>query len=123
MAGYYDLFVAPVPDGKVDVFRQQTELFATVLREHGARSFVELEAEDAKPGKVTSFPQAVQAAAGEKVFVGIATFDDRAHRDQVMGKTMQDQRLADAMAPGKSPVDGARMFFGGFRVFHDASRA
>ncbi|MCO5086973.1 MAG: DUF1428 domain-containing protein [Methylobacteriaceae bacterium] len=122
MTGYYDLFVAPVPEGKVEAFRKQTEAFAQVLKQNGARTFVEVEADDAKPGRVTSFPQSVKLEPGEKVFVGIVGFDDRKHRDEVMAKAMQDKRLADSMSDGKAAADGGRMFFGGFKVFLDAAR-
>jgi PhnB protein len=77
---------------------------------------VEVEADDAPAGKVTSFPQSVALKADETVFAGIITYRSRAHRDEVNAKAMKDPRLA-GMTPETMPFDGKRMFFGGFKPF------
>ncbi len=66
MSGYHDLFVAPVPEANIETFRRQAQALASVMKEHGALSFIEVEADDAPVGKVTSFPQAVALKPGEK---------------------------------------------------------
>ncbi len=116
MTSYTDLFVVPVPAKNVEVYRKQAELFVTVWREHGALSCVEVEADDAPAGKVTSFPQSVALKPDETVFVGIITYRSRAHRDEVSAKAMKDPRMA-GMKPETMPFDGKRMFFGGFKPF------
>ena len=113
---YTDVFVVPVPKTNIAAYRKQAELFVHVWREHGALSCVEVEADDAPAGKVTSFPQSVALQSNETVFVGIITYRDRAHRDEVNAKAMKDPRMA-AMKPETMPFDGKRMFFGGFKPF------
>ena len=113
---YTDIFVVPVPKKNIEAYRKQAELFAKVWLEHGALSCVEVEADDAPTGKVTSFPQSVALKPDETVFVGIITYRDRAHRDEVSGNAMKDPRMA-GMKPETMPFDGKRMFTGGFKPF------
>ena len=116
MSHYVDLFVVPVPKQNIEAYRKQAEQFVAVWREHGALSCIEVEADDAPPGKLTSFPQSVDLKPGETVFVGIVTYRSRAHRDEVNAKAMKDPRMA-GMDPKSMPFDAKRMFFGGFKPF------
>ena len=113
---YTDLFVVPVPKKNIAAYRKQAELFVKVWIEHGALSCIEVEADDAPAGKITSFPQSVALKPDETVFVGIITYRSRAHRDEVNAKAMKDARMA-GMKPETMPFDGKRMFFGGFKPF------
>src|SRR6185369_15447963 len=63
MSSYVDLVIIPVPEARLADYRRLAEVSAQVWREHGALSYVEIEADDAKPGKVTSFPQSVALEA------------------------------------------------------------
>ncbi len=116
MSAYTDLIVIPVPEAKLADYRRLAEISEQMWREHGALSYVEVQADDAKPGKVTSFPQSVDLQPGERVMVSIITYRSRAHRDEVNGKVMKDPRMA-AMDPKILPFDAKRMFFGGFKPF------
>ncbi len=116
MSSYVDLVVIPVPEARLGEYSKLAEISERVWREHGALSYVEVQADDAKPGKVTSFPQSVAAEAGETVIVAIMTYRSRAHRDEVTGRAMKDPRMA-GMDPKSLPFDTRRMFFGGFRSF------
>ena len=120
MAQYVDGFVLPLPKGKVDAYRRIARKAGKVWREHGALEYRECVAEDVKPGKVTSFPQAVKAKRGETVVFAWIVFKSRAHRDRVNAKVMKDPRLAEVMAAGAMPFDSSRMFWGGFEVIVDA---
>jgi uncharacterized protein YbaA (DUF1428 family)/uncharacterized glyoxalase superfamily protein PhnB len=123
MSSYTDLFVVPVPKQNIEAYRKQAELFFNVWREHGALSGVEVEADDAPVGKLTSFPQSVALKPDETMFVGIITYRSRAHRDDVCARAMKDPRMA-AMTPEAMPFDGRRMFTGGFKPFvNDATPA
>jgi uncharacterized protein YbaA (DUF1428 family) len=116
MSDYVDVFVVPVPKENIEAYRRQAELFAKVWREHGALSCIEVEGDDAPPGKVTSFPQSVDLKPDETVFVGIISYRSRAHRDEVSAKAMKDPRMA-GMSADTMPFDGKRMFWGGFKPF------
>ena len=114
MSSYVDLVVTPVPEARLGEYRQLAEISERVWRDHGALSYIEVEADDAKPGKVTSFPQSVALQAGETVIVAIMTYRSRAHRDEVSSRAMKDPRMA-GMDPKTLPFDAKRMFFGGFK--------
>jgi len=113
---YVDGFVTPVPKKKLSEYRRLARLAGKVWKEHGALEYVECVAEDVKPGKLTSFPQAVMLKRSETVVFSWISYRSRAHRDRVLAKVMADRRLAKMMDPKKMPFDGKRMFWGGFEV-------
>ena len=114
MPNYVDGFVVPVPRKKADAYRKLAKLAAKIWREHGALDYVEAIADDVKPGKWTSFPQAVKLKPGEVVWFSYIVFKSRRHRDRVNAKVMKDSRLP--MDPSGMPFDGKRMIYGGFTV-------
>ena len=116
---YVDGFVLPVPKNKLDTYRKMARLAGKVWREHGALEYRECVADDVKPGKVTSFPQAVKLKPGETVIFAWATFKSRKHRDKANEKIMKDPRLQGMMDPKKMPFDAMRMFWGGFTTIVD----
>jgi uncharacterized protein YbaA (DUF1428 family) len=116
---YVDGFVLAVPKKNLAAYRVQARKAGKVWKEHGALSYVEAVADDVKPGKYTSFPQAVKLKAGEVVVFSFAIYESRAARNRIMKKVMSDPRLADMMKPENMPFDGKRMIFGGFKSFID----
>jgi uncharacterized protein YbaA (DUF1428 family) len=116
---YVDGFVLPVPKRNLEAYRRIARLAGKVWREHGALEYVECVADDVKPGKWTSFPQAVKLKPGEAVWFSYIVYKSRRHRDRVLAKVMKDKRLAPMMDPKKMPFDGKRMFWGGFKVMVD----
>jgi uncharacterized protein YbaA (DUF1428 family) len=72
--------------------------------------------DDAQPGKVTSFPQAVQLKDGEVIALAWVVYKDKADRDRISKAVMEDPQLKDSMDPSKMPFDGKRMFWGGFET-------
>ena len=115
MALYVDGFVLPVPVKQLAAYRRMAKVGAKVWREHGALEYVECVADDVKPGKLTSFPQAVKLKPGEVVVFSYIVYKSRRDRDRAMKKVMTDPRLAKWMDPKTLPFDGKRMFWGGFK--------
>ena len=111
---YVDSFILPVATRDVAAYTKVSRKMARVYMDHGALEYREWLAEDVKPGKLTSFPQAVKLKPGETVVVAYVTFKSRAHRDKVNAKVMADPRMQALMPPGVIPVDGKRMIVGGF---------
>jgi uncharacterized protein YbaA (DUF1428 family) len=109
---YVDGFVVPVPKANLSRYREWAQLAAKVWKEYGALDYKEWVAEDVKPGKVTSFPQAVQLKDDEVVVIAWATYESRQARDAIMEKIMKDPRMQSD--PKDWPFDGQRMIFGGF---------
>lgn len=116
---YVDGFVLPVPKRKLAAYRNMSRKAGKIWREHGALAYVECVADDVKPGKSTSFPQAVKLKPGEAVWFSYIVYKSRRDRDRINAKVMKDKRLASMMDPKKLPFDGRRMFWGGFRVVVD----
>jgi uncharacterized protein YbaA (DUF1428 family) len=112
---YVDGFVVPVPKKNIEAYKQFSEKAGHVWKEHGALEYVECIADDVKPGKVTSFPQAVKLEPDEVVVLSWIIYESREERDRIMAAVMSDPRLKD-MDPKSMPFDGMRMFWGGFQV-------
>ena len=116
---YVDGFVLPVPKNKLDAYRRFSRKAGKVWRDHGALEYKECVGDDVKPGKLTSFPQAVKLKRGETVVFSWITYKSRAHRDRVNAKVMKDPRLAKMMDPKSNPFDMKRLIYGGFKVAVD----
>ena len=116
MAEYVDGFVLAIPKKNTELYRKLARRAGKVWRDHGALQYRECVADDVKPGKYTSFPQAVKLKPGEVVWFSWIVYKSRRHRDQVNAKVMKYPRIADMMDPKAMPFDGKRMIFGGFKV-------
>jgi uncharacterized protein YbaA (DUF1428 family) len=116
MPRYVDGFVVPVPTDNLEAYRRMARKAGKIWKEYGALEYVECVGDDVKPGKVTSFPQAVKLKPNETVVFSWIVYKSRAHRDSVNAKVMKDPRLAPMMDPKSMPFDGKRMFWGGFKT-------
>jgi uncharacterized protein YbaA (DUF1428 family) len=114
MSVYVDGFVVPVPKDKVAEYRRLARKFGALWIQHGALELHECVGDDVKPGKLTSFPQAVKLKADEVVVFSWIVFKSRRHRDAVNKKVMADPLMAQ-VDPKSMPFDGKRMFWGGFK--------
>lgn len=115
---YVDGFVIPVPKAKKDAYRQLAEMAAPIYREFGALSVVECWGDDVPPGKVTSFPMAVNLKDDEVVVFSWILWPDKATRDAGQRKVMEDPRMT--LPPEGAPFDAQRMIFGGFETLVEA---
>lgn len=113
---YVDGFVLPVPISNLAAYKKLARVAGKVWRELGALAYTECLADDVKPGKTTSFPQAVKLKDGEIVVLAWIVYKSRKQRDQITAKAMADPRLA-AWNAENMPFDGKRMFWGGFKPF------
>jgi uncharacterized protein YbaA (DUF1428 family) len=112
---YVDGFVVPVPKKSLAAYRKMARKAGKIWIEHGALEVRENVADDVKPGKLTSFPQAVKLKADEVVVFSWIVYKSRRERDRINKKVMADPRLASMMDPKALPFDGKRMFWGGFK--------
>ena len=113
---YVDGFVTPVPKRSLAKYTAMGRKWGRIWRDHGALSYTETIADDVKPGKLTSFPQAVKLKPGEVVWLSFVRYRNRAHRDRVNKNAMNDPRAQEIMADKDVPFDMKRIFFGGFKV-------
>lgn len=113
---YVDGFVTPVPRKKRAANIKLSRTMAKIMRDHGALEYRECIADDVKPGKWTSFPQAVKLKKDEVVWFSYIVYRNRKHRDRVMAAAMKDKRMQPLMDPKNYPFDGKRLIYGGFKV-------
>ena len=85
-----------------------------MAEKHGALSYVNCIADDVKPGKETSFRQAVKLHDDEVVVTSWAVYRSREDRDRANKSIMEDPDFKELSRD--MPVDGKRMFMGGFLV-------
>lgn len=114
MSVYVDGFVTPVPSERLADYRRLARKFGALWIRYGALEVHECVADDVKPGKLTSFPQAVKLKPDELVVFSWIVFKSRRHRDAVNKKVMADPLVADVQMKDM-PFDGKRMFWGGFK--------
>ncbi|HJW46088.1 MAG TPA: DUF1428 domain-containing protein [Lysobacter sp.] len=112
---YVDGYVLPVPNKNLDAYKKMARKAGKVWMEYGALHYVECVGDDVKPGKVTSFPQAVKLKDDEVVVFSWIVYKNRRDRDRINKLVMADPRLASMADPKNLPFDGRRMFWGGFK--------
>lgn len=115
MARYVDGYVVPVKKSRVDEYRRLARKAGKIWIEHGALEYVECIGDDVQPGKVTSFPQALQLKRSEVAAFSWIVYTSKAQRDRVNRKVMEDPRLAGMHDVKRLPFDSMRMFWGGFK--------
>lgn len=124
---YVDGFVLPVPEDKLDAYREMADSAGKIWIEHGALLYKECVLDDAEPEipedapeacKLTLFRDLAGAKGGETVIFAFITYKSREHRDEVNAKVMADPRMK--CDENNMPFDPARMAYGGFKAIVDA---
>ena len=110
-AAYVDIYLLPVRANRLDDYREQATTFGAIVKEYGGLSYREFRADDVGDGFATDDGLTMTAALVE--------FESRAHRDEVMGKVMEDPRVV-AMTEGEQIADMSAMRYGGFKTFVEA---
>jgi len=78
---YVDGFVLPLPKKNLADYKKMATKCGKIWLEHGALSYHECLADDVKPGKLTSFPQAVKLKADEVVVFAWVVYSSRRARN------------------------------------------
>jgi uncharacterized protein YbaA (DUF1428 family) len=103
--------VIPVPETKIDAYRQWAENSAAIFRRYGCLEIVEAW-EDAVPdGTHTDFRRAVAAEPGEKIVFAWQIWPDRASLDAAEARMHADGALD---VDGEIPFDARRLIVGCF---------
>ncbi|MDR4485675.1 MAG: DUF1428 domain-containing protein [Nitrospirales bacterium] len=125
---YVDGFVLPVPESKLEAYRDMAEKAGKIWIEHGALSYKECVLEDAEPEmpedapelcKITPFCDLARTKDGETVIFAFIIYTSRAHRDEVNKKVMADPRMKEACDENNMPFDPSRITYGGFKAIVD----
>ena len=107
---YIEGFVAAVPRANKDAYRNFAAGSVTLFKDFGVTRQVETWGDDVPDGKVTDFRRAVAAKADEAIVFSWIEYPDKATRDAVQKKMMEDPEMG-AM---QMPFDMGRMIYGGF---------
>jgi uncharacterized protein YbaA (DUF1428 family) len=111
---YVDGYVLPLPESKLEEYRKMADKAGAIWKEHGALEYKECIAEDTTDtGFCGTFPKLFATQPGEVVVFAYVVYRDRAHRDEVNAKVMNDPRIKDDCHD--MPFDPMRMAYGGFR--------
>jgi uncharacterized protein YbaA (DUF1428 family) len=116
MSHYIDAVVIPVPRAKLDNYKSMSAEWGNAHISRGALYYSDSISDDVQPGKVTSFPQAVQLKDDEVIALAWIVYKNKEDRDRISKAVMEDPELKDSMDQSKMPFDGKRMFWGGFET-------
>ena len=114
MSHYIDAIVIPVLRANLETYKRMSTEWGNAHLRRGALYYSDSISDDAQPGKVTSFPQAVQLKEGEVIALAWVVYRNKEDRDRIGKAVMEDAQLRESMDPSKMPFDGMRMFWGGF---------
>jgi uncharacterized protein YbaA (DUF1428 family) len=112
---YISIYIYPVAVERTGRFLEIQDRASAVCREHGALNDWTYAPADlgAKYGCLDMLGS-VEAREGEDVFVGITSFRDRAHHDEVMSRVDADPRIDELFAAIAEVVDVGRIRRGEF---------
>lgn len=113
---YVDGFVLVIKKKNLPRYWTIAKKASRIWKEYGALEYRECAGDDMKCPWGVAFPAMAKAKAGETVVFSWITYKNKAHRDRVNKKVMQDPRLAEMCDPKNSPFDVKRMAYGGFKV-------
>jgi len=112
-------FVIPVPEEKMEAYRQWAENGAALFREYGCIEIVESWEDNVPTGKTTDFRRAVDAKHGEKIVFAWQIWPDKATLDAAEGQMRNDTRFE---MPADLPFDPKRLILGCFAPLHVMGR-
>lgn len=124
---YIDAFVIAIKKSQLENYKMMAAWGGKIWMKHGALSYVESVGEDLYPDmsqgpeemwKFLWFPAMVNMKEDETVIFSFITYKDRAHRDEVNAKVMQDPEMNNPDNwPKEMPFTMDRMAYGGFESF------
>lgn len=113
MRGYVDLYVLPVPKKLIPFYRRISTKMGKVMRRHGCLEYREFLGNDLHIKGMVSPLTLVKVKKGEVLVFAVTGFRSKAHRNQVMKRTMKDP-VVKKMCQFPMPFDHKRMVYGGF---------
>ena len=117
--GYVNGVVCAVSNDRKGEYFDSAKRFGQLCKELGATAVVECWGDDVPEGKVTSFPLAVKAEAGESIVFSWIYWPSKAVNDEAWAK-IQVHPLMDSKT-NPMPFDGKRMIYGSFDVISHIS--
>ena len=112
--------VIPVPEDKLDAYRQWAENGARIFKDYGCLEIVECWEDYVPDGKQTDYRRAVAAKAGERIVFSWQVWPDKDFFYAAEEKMHADGRLDLA---GDPPFDAKRLILGCFQPIFAMGRA
>ena len=103
--------VIPVPEDKMEAYREWAENGAQIFKEYGCLEIVECWEDYVPDGKQTDFRRAVAAKVGEKIVFTWQVWPDKASFYAAEAKMHKVERLDTS---GEPPFDARRLILGCF---------
>jgi uncharacterized protein YbaA (DUF1428 family) len=103
MSQYIDAIVIPVPRANLDTYKRMSKEWGDAHVSRGALYYSDSISDDVEPGKVTSFPQAVQLKDSEVIALAWVVYRSKEDRDRISKAVMDDPKLKESMNPSKMP--------------------
>ena len=104
--------VIPVPEEKMEAYRQWAQNGAAFFKEYGCLEIVGCWEDFVPEGKQTDFRRAVAAEAGEKIVFTWQVWSDKQAFEAAEAKMHEDPRMDSA---GEPPFDARRLILGCFQ--------
>ncbi|WP_227379589.1 DUF1428 domain-containing protein [Haladaptatus halobius] len=119
MERYVDGFVIPIPNDKLEAYREIAAEAGKLWIEHGALEYFEGVGDDMEPDmgdmQIRTYPQLTEIGDDETVVFSFIVFESREHRDEVNAKVMDDPAMDPDSFDEEMPFNTERMAYGGFR--------
>jgi uncharacterized protein YbaA (DUF1428 family) len=112
--------VIPVPEEKMEAYRQWAQTSAAFFKEYGCLEIVESWEDNVPSGQYTDFRRAVDARDGEKIVFSWQIWPSKEALDAAEEKMHQDPRMEIS---ADTPFDPSRLIVGCFKPIHTMGRA
>jgi len=116
---YIAVLVIPVPEEKMDAYREWAEMSAGIFKQYGCLEIVDSWEDLVPQGKQTDFHLAVAAKPGEKTVVSWQVWPDRESFYASEAKMHEDEALEYS---GEIPFDPGRLIYGCFKPIYTMGR-
>lgn len=118
---YVDGFVIPIKKNKLAAYKKMAVQGAKIWKKLGALEYFECVGDDLKvmPGMGMGFKKLAKLKLDETVIFSFIVYKNKAHRDQVNKKMMEDPAMKD-MDMKSMPWDMKRFVYGGFKTLVEA---
>lgn len=114
---YITCFIIPVPQDRMDAYRQWAKMSADILKDYGCIEVVEAVGDLIPVGKQTDFYKAVKAEPGEQIVLAWKIWPDKASLEAGEAALHESGRLDSG---GPPPFDASRLVVGCFEpIFTD----
>ncbi len=120
MSQYVDGYVLPVPNDKIEEYREMAAEAGKSWIDHGALQYFECIGDDLDPDmgdvEMATFPELAAADQDETVIFAFVVYESRQHRDEVNAAVMEEMGALEGVDEIEMPFDVARMAYGGFET-------